>query len=86
MKDTRGVSTLIAEQNDLFRTSWGMNQSVSGQIVMTQGVAALSPEWTDNLLADDSGLRNLLHSKQTMVRQERIGQRRSALAFRANLV
>lgn len=35
---------LITQQNDLFRTSWGMNPSVQGQIVMTQGVSAMSPE------------------------------------------
>ncbi|MFP3384962.1 DUF3768 domain-containing protein [Tritonibacter sp. SIMBA_163] len=37
-------NALIAEQNDLFRTSWAMDPSVPGQIVMTQGAAALSPE------------------------------------------
>ena len=32
----------IAEQNDLFRTTWGADPSVQGQIVVTQGVSALS--------------------------------------------
>jgi len=32
----------IAEQNDLFRTTWGADPSVQGQIVVTQGVASLS--------------------------------------------
>ncbi|MDR6267273.1 DUF3768 domain-containing protein [Roseobacter sp. N2S] len=33
----------IAEQNDRFRTTWGADFSVPGQIVMTRGVADLSP-------------------------------------------
>jgi hypothetical protein len=32
----------IAEQNDLFRITWGADPSVQGQIVVTQGVSALS--------------------------------------------
>ena len=32
----------IAKQNDLFRTTWGADPSVQGQIVVTQGVSALS--------------------------------------------
>jgi hypothetical protein len=32
----------IAEHNDLFRTTWGADPSVQGQIVVTQGVSALS--------------------------------------------
>lgn len=35
---------LIAEQNDRFRTTWGADFTVPGQIVMTRGVAALSHE------------------------------------------
>lgn len=35
---------LIAEQNDQFRTTWGADFTVPGQIVMTRGVAALSHE------------------------------------------
>ena len=33
---------LIAEQNDRFRTTWGADFTIPGQIVMTRGVAALS--------------------------------------------
>ena len=32
----------IAEQNDRFRTTWGADFTVPGQIVMTRGVADLS--------------------------------------------
>lgn len=35
---------LIARQNDRFRTTWGADFTVPGQIVMTRGVAALSHE------------------------------------------
>ncbi|WP_420006680.1 DUF3768 domain-containing protein [Arenibacterium sp. LLYu02] len=34
----------IAEQNDRFRSTWGADFTIPGQIVMTQGVAALSAE------------------------------------------
>lgn len=37
------VAAKIAEQNDRFRTTWGADFSVLGQIVMTRGVADLSP-------------------------------------------
>ena len=33
----------IAEQNDQFRRTWGADFTVPGQIVMTRGVADLSP-------------------------------------------
>ena len=33
----------IAKQNDRFRTTWGADFAVPGQIVMTRGVADLSP-------------------------------------------
>lgn len=33
----------IAEQNDRFRKTWGADFAVPGQIVMTRGVADLSP-------------------------------------------
>ena len=33
----------IAEQNDRFRTTWGADFTVPGQIVMTRGVSDLSP-------------------------------------------
>lgn len=33
----------IAEQNDRFRNTWGADFTVPGQIVMTRGVADLSP-------------------------------------------
>ena len=36
-------NTKIAEQNDRFRTTWGTDFTVPGQIVMTRGVADLSP-------------------------------------------
>ncbi|WP_299682714.1 DUF3768 domain-containing protein [uncultured Roseobacter sp.] len=34
----------IAAQNDAFRTSGGQDRVVKGQLVMTRGVAALSPD------------------------------------------
>jgi len=37
------VAAKIAEQNDRFRTTWGADFSVPGQIVLTRGVADLSP-------------------------------------------
>jgi hypothetical protein len=37
------INALIAEQNDRFRTTWGADFSVPGQIVLTRGVADLSP-------------------------------------------
>jgi hypothetical protein len=41
---TFSATTLaIADQNDRFRTTWGADFSVPGQIVMTRGVADLSP-------------------------------------------
>jgi hypothetical protein len=36
-------NALIAEQNDRFRTTWGADFTVPGQIVLTRGVADLSP-------------------------------------------
>ena len=35
----------IAEHNDRFRTTWAADFTISGQIVMTQAVAALCPAW-----------------------------------------
>lgn len=37
------VAAKITEQNDRFRTTWGADFAVPGQIVMTRGVADLSP-------------------------------------------
>jgi hypothetical protein len=37
------TNALIAEQNDRFRTTWGADFSVPGQIMLTRGVADLSP-------------------------------------------
>jgi hypothetical protein len=41
-QDVIARAAKIAEQNDLFRTTWGADSSVPGQIVVTQGVSALS--------------------------------------------
>ena len=35
----------IAEHNDRFRNTWAADFTISGQIVMTQAVAALCPAW-----------------------------------------
>ena len=37
------INALIAEQNDRFRTTWGADFSVPGRIMLTRGVAELSP-------------------------------------------
>jgi hypothetical protein len=37
------TNAIIAEQNDRFRTTWGADFTVAGQIVFTRGVADLSP-------------------------------------------
>ena len=37
------LTAKIAEQNDRFRRTWGADFTVPGQIVMTRGVADLSP-------------------------------------------
>ena len=37
------MSVKIAEQNDRFRRTWGADFTVPGQIVLTRGVADLSP-------------------------------------------
>ena len=37
------TAAIIAEQNDRFRTTWGADFSVPGQIVFTRGVADMSP-------------------------------------------
>ena len=41
--DEAAIAAVIAEQNDRFRTTWGADHSVPGQIVFTRGVADLSP-------------------------------------------
>lgn len=41
--DDAETNALIAEQNDRFRTTWGADFTVPGQIVLTRGVADLSP-------------------------------------------
>ncbi len=42
-QDEGAIAAKIAEQNDRFRTTWGADFTVPGQIVMTRGVADLSP-------------------------------------------
>ncbi|PHS19448.1 MAG: hypothetical protein COA78_00320 [Blastopirellula sp.] len=42
-KDEAAIAAQIAEQNDRFRTTWGADFSVPGQIVLTRGVADLRP-------------------------------------------
>ena len=37
------LAAKIAAQNDRFRRTWGADFTVPGQIVMTRGVADLSP-------------------------------------------
>ncbi|MEL7343297.1 MAG: DUF3768 domain-containing protein [Pseudomonadota bacterium] len=37
------LATKIAKQNDRFRRTWGADFTVPGQIVLTRGVADLSP-------------------------------------------
>ncbi|WP_108816879.1 DUF3768 domain-containing protein [Loktanella sp. Alg231-35] len=37
------LAAKIAEQNDRFRSTWGADFTVPGQIVLTRGVADLSP-------------------------------------------
>ena len=41
--DAAETNALIAEQNDRFRSTWGADFTVPGQIVLTRGVADLSP-------------------------------------------
>ena len=36
---------VLAEQNDRFRTTWGADFTIGGQIVMTAAVAAAGTEW-----------------------------------------
>ena len=45
----------IAEQNDRFRTTWGADFTVPGQIVMTRDVAALSPATKAIIMASVQG-------------------------------
>ena len=42
-QEQAAIAALIAGQNDRFRTSWGADCSVPGQVVLTRGVADLSP-------------------------------------------
>ena len=42
-KSEAEIAAKIAEQNDRFRTTWGADFTVPGQIVLTRGVADLSP-------------------------------------------
>ena len=42
-QDQAETAAKIAEQNDRFRNTWGADFTVPGQIVMTRGVADLSP-------------------------------------------
>ena len=41
--DEAETNAIIAEQNDRFRSTWGADFTVPGQIVLTCGVADLSP-------------------------------------------
>ena len=43
VQDEAAIAAIIAEQNDRFRTTWGADFAVPGQIVLTRGVAELSP-------------------------------------------
>jgi hypothetical protein len=43
VQDEAAIAAVIAEQNDRFRTTWGADFTVPGQIVLTRGVADLSP-------------------------------------------
>ena len=42
-KEEAALAAKIAEQNDRFRVTWGADFTVPGQIVLTRGVADLSP-------------------------------------------
>ena len=42
-RDEVQIAAEIAAQNDRFRNTWGADVTVPGQIVMTRGVADLSP-------------------------------------------
>lgn len=42
-QDEGAIAAKLAEQNDRFRKTWGADFTVPGQIVMTRGVADLSP-------------------------------------------
>ena len=42
-KSEAEIAAKIAEQNDRFRRTWGADFTVPGQIVLTRGVADLSP-------------------------------------------
>ena len=43
VQEEAALAAKIAEQNDRFRRTWGADFTVPGQIVMTRGVADLSP-------------------------------------------
>ena len=43
VRDEAALAAKIAEQNDRFRRTWGADFTVPGQIVLTCGVADLSP-------------------------------------------
>ncbi|MEL6754770.1 MAG: DUF3768 domain-containing protein [Pseudomonadota bacterium] len=42
-QEETALAAKIAEQNDRFRQTWGADFTVPGQIVLTRGVADLSP-------------------------------------------
>ncbi len=42
-QEEAALAAKIAEQNDRFRRTWGADFTVPGQIVLTRGVAELSP-------------------------------------------
>ncbi len=43
VQEEAALAARIAEQNDRFRRTWGADLTVPGQIVLTRGVADLSP-------------------------------------------
>ena len=43
VQEETALAAKIAEQNDRFRRTWGADFTVPGQIVLTRGVADLSP-------------------------------------------
>lgn len=44
------IAVQIAEQNDRFRTTWGADFTVPGQVVTTRGVADLSPAFQTKIM------------------------------------
>lgn len=49
-QEQAALAAKIAEQNDRFRQTWGADFTVLGQVVMTRGVADLSPAAKANIM------------------------------------